>query len=236
MFRFSYEISKAVVANIDVRAEYLWTLFSEHSGNTETTDYCDIGIGLGYNTLVFGQKADRIVAIDVKFGKEAMARTRRKAHLIVADARSLPIRAEVFNVTSLFSVVEHAKNVELTIREALRILKPKGYLLVQIPNKFFPVDLHTGLPFVFFLPAKLRSRIVRSMGYPWLADIDIPNLDRLIKAVLKGNARSEIDVRKIIYPDSVVWPRLLTFYRIARKTHFLDLVPMGYFLIVHKPD
>jgi len=67
----------------------------------------DIDAGVGYNTLVFGQNANEILAIDLKFPKENVLKDHEIAQMILADAQFLPFKKELFDSVSFFSVIEY---------------------------------------------------------------------------------------------------------------------------------
>jgi hypothetical protein len=116
----------------------------------------------------------------------------------------------------------------------MRVLKPGGYLVVQVPNKFFPIELHSGLPFVFLVPSRVRGAIFKKFGHGWLGKINIPLVRELEKTILRIEPECRIRVRKVVYSSVVVWSKLRFFYKIAFKTGFLNAIPLGYLLIINK--
>ena len=59
-----------------------------------------------------------------------------EADFIVADARYLPFRAEFFDVVFSYSVIQHfsKENARSAVREAARVIRPDGTVLIQMPN------------------------------------------------------------------------------------------------------
>ena len=81
---------------------------------------------------------------------------------IRGTATSLPFRDGTFDLVTLISVYEHLGDRtrrESMLREILRVLRPGGVLVGQMPNMNFPVEIHSKLPLVQFLP--------RSMALPY---------------------------------------------------------------------
>jgi SAM-dependent methyltransferase len=218
----------------DVRAKYLKGLFLEFVPKFEPSLYLDVGAGLGYNSLAFGENASEILAVDLRFPQNDVLRNVDKVHMVVADAGFLPFRDGLFDVVSLFSVVEHVPDQRRSLEDVMRVLKPGGYLVVQVPNKFFPIELHSGLPFVFFVPFRVRGAIFKRFGHEGLGRINIPSVKKLKKMILQIEPGSKIRVRKVVYPSVVVWSKLRLFYKIALKTGVLNALPLGYLLIVKK--
>jgi SAM-dependent methyltransferase len=218
----------------DVRAKYLKSLFLELVPKFEPLLYLDVGAGLGYNSLAFGENATNILTMDLRFPENNVLKNVSKVHMVVADAHYLPFRDETFNVVSLFSVIEHVSDQQRALEDVMRVLKPCGYLVVQVPNKFFPIELHSGLPFVFLVPVRVRGTIFGKIGHGGLGRINIPSVKRLKKIILQIRPGSKIRVRKVIYPSVVVWSKLRLFYKVALKIGLLNAFPLGYLLIVKK--
>ena len=90
-----------------------------------------------------------------------------QVQLIRADGRDLPFESQSFDWVFSNAVIEHVGSWEDQIRFAneIRRVSSKGYF-VTTPNKFFPIEPHTLLPFYQFLPARIQQRAVPySAGY-----------------------------------------------------------------------
>src|SRR6266436_5854265 len=86
---------------------------------------------------------------------------------IKADGRDLPFESRSFDWVFSNAVIEHVGSWEDQIRFAneIRRVSSKGYF-VTTPNKFFPLEPHTLLPFYQFLPARIQKRVLPySVGY-----------------------------------------------------------------------
>ena len=55
------------------------------------------------------------------------------------------IKQEQFDVITLFGVIEHVLEPLELIKRVQLLLKKDGYLFIQTPNRFFPIDFHTLL-------------------------------------------------------------------------------------------
>ena len=90
-----------------------------------------------------------------------------RVQLIEADGRDLPFKSRSFDWVFSNAVIEHVGSWEDQIRFAneIRRVSSQGYF-VTTPNKFFPIEPHTLLPFYQFLPARVQQRAVPySVGY-----------------------------------------------------------------------
>ena len=216
------------------RAKYLKSLFAEAVRDFVSIRYLDVGAGLGYNSLAFGRDAHDILVVDLHFPENNVLRDVDNVHMVVADARFLPFRDEVFDMISLFSVIEHVSNQEAVIKDVFRLLKANGYLIIHIPNKFFPIELHSGLPFAFFVPLKVRGRFFKKFGHEGLGKINVPSIGQLKNMILRVGLECEFCIRKVVYPPVIIWSKLRFFYKIALKLGILSVIPLGYMLILKK--
>jgi SAM-dependent methyltransferase len=88
----------------------------------------------------------------------------------VALSESLPFADGVFDGVLLNEVIEHVNNDRETLREALRVTKRGGRIVIFAPNRFYPFETHGvylgkryvfgNIPLVGYLPDPLRNRLV----------------------------------------------------------------------------
>jgi SAM-dependent methyltransferase len=77
----------------------------------------------------------------------------------VADEDRVPFADDSFDIVYANQVFEHVRNLEATLRECHRVLKPRGTLLATFPPATCPLEVHLGIPFAHWLPAgPLRVR------------------------------------------------------------------------------
>jgi SAM-dependent methyltransferase len=90
---------------------------------------------------------------------------------VQGDALALPFEDGAFDVVFSNAVIEHVGDRERQgafVREALRVA-PRVF--VTTPNRWFPLDPHTLLPFVHWLPrGGLRDRVLRARGFDDVLD------------------------------------------------------------------
>jgi ubiquinone/menaquinone biosynthesis C-methylase UbiE len=86
---------------------------------------------------------------------------------LVADGRNLPFGPRSFDWVFSNAVIEHVGPWAQQQRFAneIRRVASRGYF-VTTPNKFFPIEPHTMLPFYQFLPLALQKKVAPfSPGY-----------------------------------------------------------------------
>jgi hypothetical protein len=85
--------------------------------------------------------------------------------LVQGDGRALPFADESFDFVYSHAVIEHVGSQAQQIRflaEALRVARHG--ILITTPNRWHPVETHTGLPLLHFLPAPLYRAVYKLLG------------------------------------------------------------------------
>ncbi len=95
----------------------------------------------------------------------------------LADGRDLPFDDGSFDFVHSSAVLEHvgsrAQQAQF-LRESWRVAR-KG-IFVTTPNRWFPVEFHTVLPLVHWLPAPLFRRLLTAVGRDFFAQEEHLNL------------------------------------------------------------
>jgi SAM-dependent methyltransferase len=119
----------------------------------------DSGVAGAYGTDNFLEASypwpERITAVGVtsldRFG-EAFPRVSR----VVADGRSLPFADGEFDVGFSNAVVEHVGGRDEQVAFVHELCRVSRRVFVTTPNRWFPVEVHTLLPVVHWLPRRLQ--------------------------------------------------------------------------------
>jgi 2-polyprenyl-3-methyl-5-hydroxy-6-metoxy-1,4-benzoquinol methylase len=108
-----------------------------------------------------------------------------------------PFCDKQFDVLFCSAVLEHVGDDDMQrhfIWECMRVAK-KVYLTT--PNKSFPVEFHTFLPFVHYLPMRIHQKILRALKMDFWAETS--NLNLLTMKKLRGMIPHETKEKVKLY-------------------------------------
>ena len=140
--------------------------FLEELQPTAETSVLDVGAdelgfgeGDGCGTLNFFEELypwpEQITALGLQDGDAFRARYPHVRY-VQGDACALPFADGEFDIVFSNAVIEHVGDRErqrLFVAEALRVGRR---VFITTPNRRFPVEVHTRLPFVHWLPDRAR--------------------------------------------------------------------------------
>lgn len=123
-----------------------------------------------------------------------------------ADGRNLPFDDSSYDFVHSSAVLEHVGNRPSQtqfIAELSRVAR-RG-IFVTTPNRWFPVEFHTVLPLLHWLPPRLFRAIMRRTGRAFFADEE--NLNLLgTKDLMKAAIAAGVASPKILFVTLGLWP------------------------------
>lgn len=128
--------------------------FAERFGITEQTRVLDLGGG-AFN-WTFLSARPQLTILDV-FDHSDKADW---ATYVVGDGCHTDFPSASFDVVFSNSVIEHVGGIERQRQFAGECMRCGHGFFVQTPNKWFPFDTHTLMPFAHWLPQKLFRKLV----------------------------------------------------------------------------
>lgn len=212
--------------NIAARAQFLRSIAEEQMGEVGGERCLMIGSGTGRNTTEFGRDFDEVHALDI------VARDFPNVvdHALLADGTRLPYDDGVFDLTAAISVIEHVlppSNRKKLVEEMVRCTSSDGYVFFQIPNGRFPLELHTGLPLIHWIPGG-KDLAIR-MGHTTLKQVHIPSRRQLEGWVKEAGGRI-VESRGITYPPEAI-PGYQSAYKLLKSSGAFRLFPFGHVVI-----
>ena len=145
----------------------------------------DIGVDIGGNLErgnnffeILYPYSENITAIGYgnKRGYEKFKENFPKINLLIGDGKDLPFKDNSFDIGFSNAVVEHVgdKNEQKKfISEIIRVCKRS---FIVTPNRCFPIELHTLLPFIHWFPKNIRNAVYKKIEkilWPGVYDLNL---------------------------------------------------------------
>jgi SAM-dependent methyltransferase len=179
------------------RRRKLQLLFDELHPTAETSvldvgaDELAFGEGDGCGTLNFFEEhypwPERITALGLHDGAGFRARYPGITY-IQGDACALPFADGEFDIVFSNAVIEHVGGAEQQRRFVSEALRVGRRVFITTPNRRFPVEVHTRLPFVHWLPDALSHGVYRATGKQAATELRLLTR-RTLAALFPGRVR-----------------------------------------------
>lgn len=146
----------------DDKAKKILAILSEHLGSeVKGKHILDIGSGTGEISLFLAKAGNKVTSVDVQDPKVKVE------HFVRLKSARLPFADKSFDIVVYNMVMEHlAKPSEqmLQLHEIYRVLRKRGCCYVAQPNRIFPMEAHTRIWFLHWLPDRVWFRLAKLMG------------------------------------------------------------------------
>jgi SAM-dependent methyltransferase len=179
------------------RTRKLRLLLDELRPTSETTvldvgaDALGFGEGDGCRTLNFLEEMypwpQRITALGLHDG-EGFRRRYPSIRYVQGDACALPFEDGAFDVVFSNAVIEHVGGRERQRTLVLEALRVGRSVFITTPNRWFPVEVHTRLPLVHWLPDPVSHPVYRALGREFATENDLLSR-RQLASLFPGRVR-----------------------------------------------
>ncbi|MDC1345418.1 class I SAM-dependent methyltransferase, partial [Candidatus Pelagibacter ubique] len=89
---------------------------------------------------------------------------------IIGDGCDNQLDDNTYDIVYSNATIEHVgsyNNQKLFISECVRVAKKN--IFITTPNRYFPLDFHTKIPFIHMLPKLIHRKILNLFGYSFFA-------------------------------------------------------------------
>jgi predicted SAM-dependent methyltransferase len=132
---------------------------------------------------------------------------------IQGTALEMPFKNDTFDLVFSSAVIEHVGsniNQRKFICECYRIAKK--YVFITTPNRYYPIELHTAIPLIHWLPKEVHRKILKTIGKGFFAEET--NLNLLAKN----------DLKKLCKENGIKKYKILTAYFLGLPSNLLLVI------------
>src|SRR5581483_7149024 len=121
------------------------------------------------------------------------------------SARDLPGDDGAYDCVLLANVYEHIAPKERrdSFAEMRRVLRPGGVVVGQLPNPYFPIESHSRLPFMGWLPRRLQFAYWKLTPVAWDHDFYVVTI-RDVRRTAEDVGLTVLVSRPFNYPPEVI--------------------------------
>ena len=112
----------------------------------------------------------------------------------IQKGRSLPFRKDTFDIVFCSAVLEHVGKRSMQKKFILEALRVSKRFFFTTPNRFFPIEMHTMMPFIHWLPKRIFQRLLSLLGFRFLAKTENLNLlsSKALLSLFPNNAEKKL--------------------------------------------
>ena len=107
---------------------------------------------------------DRIVCVGTEDGSHLEKKYPGMKFIPINPHEPLPFKDKEFDIAFSNAVIEHVGSRENQRAFILEMLRVTRSFFLTTPNRWFPVEFHTALPLLHFLPKKVYRRALAALG------------------------------------------------------------------------
>ncbi|MBA2741803.1 MAG: class I SAM-dependent methyltransferase [Actinobacteria bacterium] len=173
-------------------------LFLDELRPTAETTVLDVGadeLGFGQcdgcGTLNFFEELypwpEQVTALGLHEG-ERFGKRFPHVRYVQGDALALPFADGEFDIVFSNAVIEHVGRRDRQRRFVVEALRVGRRVFITTPNRRFPLEVHTRLPLVHWLPDRLAHASYDALGKEWANEIHLVT-SRSFRTLFPGRVR-----------------------------------------------
>jgi SAM-dependent methyltransferase len=124
----------------------------------ESKSILDYGCGSGHIARYFAGRND-VTAADISDQRDAGQRNGMR--FVRVESGSLPFKDASFEIVFLNHVIAYVSDQKGLMVEVRRILRGGGVCYFALPNRNFPLEAHSKIPFIHYLPGPFFFAVLK---------------------------------------------------------------------------
>ena len=109
---------------------------------------------------------ENITALGIQEPKKFLERY-PQVKAVTYDGVNFPFSDKHFDICWSNAVLEHVGNFDRQVHFLKEVARVSKRFFITTPNRMFPIEVHTKVPFVHYLPTRWRDRVYRFLGKEW---------------------------------------------------------------------
>lgn len=135
--------------------------------------------------------------------------------VVLYEGDYFPFAAKEFDIAWSNAVIEHVGGYNKQLLFLSELIRTSKSIFITTPNRWFPIEVHTRLPFLHYLPKKYFDKVLQIIGKGWASGdymnlLSISDVEKMLKElnvknyVIKRNKKffSTMDFVLIVKPDN----------------------------------
>lgn len=135
---------------------------------------------------------DKIVCVGTEDGSYLETQYPGMRFVQIVPQEPLPFRDKEFDIAFCNAVIEHVGDSERQKEFINEMLRVSRSFFLTTPNRWYPIEFHTAIPVLHFLPKKTYRKILNMLGETYWSKEE--NLNLLSKRELRALFPKEANV------------------------------------------
>lgn len=162
-----YKLLKKIIINSRIKFFYYFVKNTNYKNNSSVIDIGTTpSLNNEHNIILRKTKKNRnITCLSNQDCKILNKKFKNLKKILIADGKNTGLKSNSFSIVHSNATIEHVgsyQNQIAFLKELVRI--SKDYVFIQTPNRFYPIDFHTLIPFIHWLPKKIHRKILKILN------------------------------------------------------------------------
>ncbi len=146
----------------------------------------------------------KITALGI-MGNKYFSKKYPDVKVVLYDGKTFPFEDNFFDIGWSNAVIEHVGDREAQLFFLKELVRTCKKVYFTTPNRFFPFEVHTRIPFLHWLPKPMFDKILKNTSFKW-ATGDYMDLFFIheIKALLKKANVTNYKIKKNYFAGFVM--------------------------------
>jgi SAM-dependent methyltransferase len=106
--------------------------------------------------------------------------------VVVYDGDHFPFADKEFDIAWSNAVIEHVGPYDKQLLFLSELIRTSKNIFITTPNRWFPIEVHTRLPLLHYLPKRYFDKILKMIGKTWASGdymylLSIDDLKKMLK-------------------------------------------------------